>query len=409
MPPPAGQSLAWVMPDPERPTDTAYAGLPRMALYDKSAAIGLIDQHSVVRALSPELMLVDPELAERARKLLREPGEANGKGWHMSALGTHEITAGIGLGLEPPLSPPVVQGPSASMPMPTNNGLSELPTPPPAIRPPESATAAPQPAPAPMPQAEAPQQPEPAEQAPAPAQPEPVVAQEPVVAPEPVQIQPAPAVAPEPELPAMAPVEEPVHDYFATPEPAAETLPEMAPIAEVPTPAEPVETVPAEPIELVAAAAPVEEPVAELPAMTPAEPVAEVAPVEFVAPQPVEVEAHIEPEPEPGVEVEVEVALPTLEPITEAVPVATTELEELFAPAQAQSGEFCVVVRLKDGEGIVEVGSFRDFGTAMEGAQEVIEQFSNASEGRWPFYAGRFIRPDLIVSVDVVDANEIQR
>jgi hypothetical protein len=31
----------------------------------------------------------------------------------------------------------------------------------------------------------------------------------------------------------------------------------------------------------------------------------------------------------------------------------------------------------------------------------VIEQFSNAN-GSWPFYAGRFIRPDLIVSVDVV-------
>jgi hypothetical protein len=350
-------------------------------------------------------MLVDPELAERARKLLREPGEANGKGWHMSALGTHEITAGIGLGLEPPLSPPVVRGPSAAMPMPMNSGLSELPTPPPAIRPPESATAVPQPAPAPLPQAEAPRQPEPAEQAPAPAQPEPVVAQEPVVAPEPVQIQPAaPAVAPEPELPAMAPVEEPVHDYFATPEPAAETLPEMAPIAEAPAPAEPVETVSAEPVQIVAAAAPVEEPVAELPAMAPVGPVAEVAPVEFMAPQPVEVEAQIEREPE----VEVEVALPTLEPIAEPEPVSTTELEELFAPAQAQSREFCVVVRLKDGEGMVEVGSFRDFGTAMEGAQEVIEQFSHASEGRWPFYAGRFIRPDLIVSVDVVDANEIQ-
>jgi hypothetical protein len=338
-------------------------------------------------------MLVDPELAERARKLLREPCETNGKGWHMSALGTHEITAGIGLGLEPPLSPPVVRGPSASMPMPTNNGLSELPTPPPAIRPPESATAAPQHAAAPMPQAEAPQQPGPIEQAPAstPAQPEPIVA------PEPVQIQPEPpAVAPEPELPAMAPAEEPVHDYFATPAPAAETLPEMAPIAEVP----------AEPIQVVVPAAPVEEPVAELPTMAPPEPVAEVVPVEFVASQPVEVEAHCELQPQP--EPEFEVALPALEPIAEPGPVATTELEELFAPAQAQTGEFCVVVRLKEGEGIVEVGSFRDFGTAMEGAQEVIEQFSNASEGRWPFYAGRFIRPDLIVSVDVVDANETQ-
>ena len=39
----------------------------------------------------------------------------------------------------------------------------------------------------------------------------------------------------------------------------------------------------------------------------------------------------------------------------------------------------------------------------MEGAQEVIEQFSTATDGQWPFYAGRFIRPDLIVSVDVVE------
>ena len=76
------------------------------------------------------------------------------------------------------------------------------------------------------------------------------------------------------------------------------------------------------------------------------------------------------------------------------------ELEELFAPKRAT--DFRVVVRLKEGDG-VEVGSFRDFGTAMEGAQEVIEQFSTATEGQWPFYAGRFIRPDLIVSVDVVE------
>ena len=76
------------------------------------------------------------------------------------------------------------------------------------------------------------------------------------------------------------------------------------------------------------------------------------------------------------------------------------DLDELFAPKR--STDFQVVVRLKEGDG-VEVGSFKDFGTAMEGAQEVIEQFSNATDGQWPFYAGRFIRPDLIVSVDVVE------
>jgi hypothetical protein len=358
---------------------------------------------------------VDPELAERARKLLREPCEADGKGWHMSALGTHEITAGIGLGLEPPLSPPVVRGPSASMAMPANDGLSGLPTPPPAIRPPESAIAAPA---APAPQAEVPQPAPQPEQAAVLAQPEPV--KQPA-APEPVQLQPEPpAVATEPELPAMAPTKEPVLDYFAQPQPAAETLPEAAPAEEAQT--EIVQLPEIQQVTLVEPVAPVEEPVAELPTMAPAEPVAEAAPAAFVAPQPVEVapepaaQAEIEPEIEaepvvgltPEDELEliaetVEAHMPVLEPIAVPEPVVSTELEELFAPKR--SGQFCVVVRLKEGDG-VEVGSFRDFGTAMEGAQEVIEQFSTATDGQWPFYAGRFIRPDLIVSVDVVDGDQ---
>ena len=360
-------------------------------------------------------MLVDPELAERARELLREPCETSGKVWHMSALGTHEITAGIGFGLEPPLSPPVVRGPSASVPMPANQpanvNISDLPSPPPAIRPPESAPAAPEPAAAP--QAEVPQQPE---QAPVPAQPEPV---QPAALPEPVQLQP-PAAEPEPELPAMAPAEEAVIDYFAPPEPAAETLPEMTPVEE--SPVEPAQLPEIAPIPLVAQATLVEEPAAELPTMAPIEPELEIAPVAFFAPQPVEV--AIEPEAEPEAEVEVEVAPEPLaapealvapepelqlpdDPFEAVVPapepVASPEIEELFAPQR--SGQFRVVVRLKEGDG-VEVGEFRDFGTAMEGAQEVIEQFSTATEGQWPFYAGRFIRPDLIVSVDVVEGEQ---
>ena len=136
----------------------------------------------------------------------------------------------------------------------------------------------------------------------------------------------------------------------------------------------------------------------ELPAIAP-EPAPEPEPVAAVEPDPV-----VEPEPAPFVAPPVEVAP---EPVAEIAPepVSVPELEELFAPKRAT--EFRVVVRLKEGDG-VEVGSFRDFGTAMEGAQEVIEQFSTAAEGQWPFYAGRFIRPDLIVSVDVVDGgNEL--
>ena len=112
--------------------------------------------------------------------------------------------------------------------------------------------------------------------------------------------------------------------------------------------------------------------------------------------------------------------LPVIDPFPPAALEPTIVDEPVFVPepmpAQAPAVEpsvldpfgqarsvFRVVVRLQDGDG-VEVGEFRDFGTAMEGAQEVIEQFANAN-GSWPFYAGRFIRPDLIVSVDVVDGN----
>jgi hypothetical protein len=378
----------------------------------ETAAIGLIHQQTLVRSLSPELMLVDPELAERARELLREPHEANGKVDYMSALGTHEITAGMSLGLEPPLSPPVVRGPMSSA-MPTGDGLAGLPTPPPAIRPPESAI------PAPAPQVEVPQ-------------PQPVAAPAPAVAPAPVP--------PEAELPAMAPAQEAetpaeVHDYFAAAE-MPESTPEIAPV-ELPQVAEPAPQPEIHAIPLMApASAPVEEPAVELPAMAPPEPelTPELAPAAFVAPQPVELApvAPVAPEPAPEptpepidltvVELEpvaepvqpalpvvepvlaaepVEPALPVVEPVLAAETAPATELEELFAPKRT---DFQIVVRLKEAEGVA-IGSFRDFGTAMEGAQEVIEQFSTATEGQWPFYAGRFIRPDLIVSVDVVEGD----
>jgi hypothetical protein len=116
-------------------------------------------------------------------------------------------------------------------------------------------------------------------------------------------------------------------------------------------------------------------------------------------PEPIEL--VVEPIAEPELPAIEEPALePVAEPALDVVPDTVPAFEELFAPKI--STDFRVVVRLKEGDG-VEVGSFRDFGTAMEGAQEVIEQFSTATDGQWPFYAGRFIRPDLIVSVDVVE------
>ena len=335
-------------------------------------------------------MLVDPELARRARELLHEPGESNGKGNMSTLLGTHEISSGTVIGLEPPLSPPVVHGPSAM----TTAGPSahvDLPSPPPALRPPESSMASepapvPEPAPAPIPAPapvapEAPAQPEQASQPapppppPAPVQqePEPLMAPplEPVAPqapdPEPIELKPVtPAEEPELDVAASAPAPpaEPESPVMAPEPPAAPSEPEAPELVVAPpTLPEPAEQVTPE-LAVLATPAPVEETPIELPV------------VESLAP----------PAPEASVAEE-----PAVEPMLDIPPVAS------------QPGAFRVVVRLSDGDG-VEVGEFRDFGTAMQGAQEVIDQFSH-SNGSWPFYAGRFIRPDLIISVDVVDAS----
>jgi hypothetical protein len=140
------------------------------------------------------------------------------------------------------------------------------------------------------------------------------------------------------------------------------------------------------------------------PAAIEPEPAVEPEPVLApMAPEPVELVAEPVVEPELVEPLAASVPEPVVEPALEVVPDTVPAFEELFAPKVA--ADFRVVVRLKEGDG-VEVGSFRDFGTAMEGAQEVIEQFSTATEGQWPFYAGRFIRPDLIVSVDVVEGED---
>src|SRR5205823_2164453 len=176
--------------------------------------IDLIDQQTLVRCLSPELMLVDPELASLARELLRDPGETNGKGRMSALLGTHDVSAssGIGFSLEPPLSPPVVRGPMDS-PMASSAPMhqEDLPTPP-----------APAPEPEPEPEIVAP---EPVV-LPTMAPPEPALL--PVTPPE-LAPEPAPAEVALPEIepvtltppPAPAPVEAP---------PAAEVAPEIAPV-----------------------------------------------------------------------------------------------------------------------------------------------------------------------------------
>jgi hypothetical protein len=329
-------------------------------------------------------MLVDPELAERARELLREPHEANGKG-NMSALGTHEFTAEATLGLEPPLSPPVVRGPSAMMP---DQSSDALPSPPPALRPPETSVDEPEQT-SDIP--EFPPAPQLNETPATPPQPDPLEEQTLMAPPPLAPVQPnekavepkLPAMAP--ELPTMAPAPEPVQPAATPPEPvvhAPELTPPPAPAPE-PAPA-PAEVTELQPTTLTPPApAPVETPAAQQP-----EPPAVELPVIDITPA-------APPAPE---------ALPEEPPAIDLTPPAPAAPAPVVEPAFVTPGRgvFKVVVRLKEGDG-VEVGQFPDFGTAMGAAQEVIEQFSNAN-GSWPFYAGRFIRPDLIISVDVVEA-----
>jgi hypothetical protein len=244
----------------------------------------------------------------------------------MTALETQEMTSGMGLSLEPPLSPPVVRS-SAS---PEPHSKPDLAMPVPALRLPETTQ-----------------------------EPEPLMAPQPI---EPITAAPEPE--PEP-LPAMAPVE-------------PEAQPEATPLIPVNFPPAPTPAPEPEP-----------EP-AELP---------EIAPLTLTPPAPTPAEP-------PAAETEAPAELPVIDPFRAApavAPMPSPPAEPALLEQLAHSrGGYRVVVRLNDGHG-VDVGEFKDFGTAMEGAQEVIEQFTNA-DGSWPFYAGRFIRPDLIVSVDVVDA-----
>jgi len=365
----------------------------RAAYERKLRRSDLIDPKTLARCVSPELMLVDPELAERARELLRQPHEANGKG-NMSALGTHEFTAEMSLGLEPPLSPPVVRGPSAMMP---EQSPDALPSPPPALRPPETTDEEPEP----MPEIPAfPPGPQPFEAPATPPHPDPLEEQT-LMAPAPLApVQPnekaiepkAPVMAP--ELPSMAPEPEPVQPAIVAqdPVPAPEQAPPPPPAPE-PAP-EPVQQ-PAEVTELQPAT------LTPPPAATPVETPAAAQPEPPVVELPViELTPAAAPEALPEELPSIELNPPAPKPPPMPEPAQAPTIEPAFMTPQR--GVFKVVVRLKEGDG-VEVGTFPDFGTAMQGAQEVIEQFANAN-GSWPFYAGRFIRPDLIISVDVVEA-----
>jgi hypothetical protein len=204
---------------------------------------------------------------------------------------------------------------------------------------------------------------------------EPVMEAEPVVEAEPVadaQTEPEALIEPLTEL---APLVE--RKPFPELEPLAE--PEPLPTLERVTEAEPVAAVePLSEAEPVAEPEPVAEaePVTEAVHAADPEPAAEAEPVEEAAPEPVAVE-------QPAMAAEAQ-------PATQVVRFVEPEPVETIAR---------VFVRLSNGERI-EIGSFEEVALATARASEIVAELS-ASGATWPFFAGRFIRPDAIVSVDV--------
>jgi hypothetical protein len=213
--------------------------------------------------------------------------------------------------------------------------------------------------------------------APEPLQPEPVVS-EPVVPAAPEAPQPEP-VAVQPLVPAVEPAPVEAQTEPAQPEPNGYTTVAPATPPSEPTPEPVVEQTPV------------------------AEPVAQQAP---------------EPEPEPQaapVELQPAPTAPVLAPVVAEVVEEPTfnRVEEEQASAQPAVQElpsalsYDVSLRLSDGER-VPIGSFDEPEKAREYARDVVKHLADESEG-WPFFSGRFMRPDTIVSVDIVPVGEPDR
>jgi hypothetical protein len=68
---------------------------------------------------------------------------------------------------------------------------------------------------------------------------------------------------------------------------------------------------------------------------------------------------------------------------------------------QARAGDAVhVVVRLVDGDRVF-AGSYPDAGEAHRQAQELLARFAQA-DATWPLVDGRYLRPEAVVSIDLV-------
>ena len=223
---------------------------------------------------------------------------------------------------------------------------------------------------------------------------------EPVAEPVAAPVDPVAPVAPQvavPAAPAAPPVfqPEPVHGegvWLGSPEPTyqPEPLSYQAPQPQpvfVPEPVQPVYE-PVQPAFEQPVQPAFEQPVVEQPAPEPVS----YAPVETTVPEPlVPAEPMVVPQP-----------MVTPAPVFASEPIAETPapvLEQTVTESDAEiDATWSVCLRLADSERL-EIGVFGTVDEAREHAQSVVRQIS--SEHSWPFFEGRFIRPDAIVSVDL--------
>jgi hypothetical protein len=274
-------------------------------------------------------------------------------------------------------------------------------------------------------------EPEPEPKEPEPEEPEPQPAAVEALAPEP---EPAAAEEPEPvPEPEPASFEVAASEPEPEPEPAAFEVaasePEPDPVADSPSPPETAheerdstpEPITVAPTVLPEPPAEVPEPV--LPAAFEPESVQPAAaePAPPVETPPPAVQPPVAPAAERGPDPATAPTLhavdpPTREPVSQLRPPAPPEpdppaAEEPAAPVQPAVAEPApapggggheVVVRLADGD-VVSAGSFSSREAAKDAAKNLTREIASSPPGEWPEIDGRFIRPELIVSVDIAD------
>ena len=265
-------------------------------------------------------------------------------------------------------------------------------------------------------------QPEPLVQPEQTVQPEPIPTPDPSVeaAPAPIVVTPLPIVLPPEEARDTQPAAAPPLLQPPSLEPAAleiehpsivEPAPVLAPrVDETPAPLleqplpQPAPVVVPEPTPLVQP--PVEAQTASPEPLTPLAPLQPLVQIEATEPQ-----ALPEPQPEPpfvppAAEHPLQGASVPLEQVTApepSAPAVPVDAPVASPPDAGPAAVHVVLLRLRDGEA-VEVGTFPTAVEAATRAQEVVRQIATAEgESGWPFFGERYLRPDAIVSVDLLE------